>query len=317
MEEEFKENVAPAVEPNGVEQKKEFKEDGFRFEFALFINEFLICKRGFWVNGYVEGSMQTPEFKDEVDKIVELIDEDLKSKSRVWTWYHHWPEHPEIEPELTSDPLIDEGECVFKFVIYDYGREVISKIWDGRFYPSYVRKNVDLTNRQIKITKDDRTVIYDKESYFSAHGSQLSGDMYVLKAMISEKDNLIPMIQKQINEVCSSFDGFYEKSSDYHTVVDYKNSVLKFDENGNVIKKTLTVNDGNGDVVDVLDAFGNPWEVPVTERVNGKSKKYNFNIEKANAKLVNDWGTAVSQKTKKYMKELYINPKDKYLPKKS
>jgi hypothetical protein len=317
--EEFKEsNVSKemndSLQNDG--ERKPFKKDWGRFEFALFINDFLICKRSFPINGYVDGSMQTPEFKDEVDKITELIDEDLKSKSRVYTWYHNVPEYPEWEPEIMSDPLVDNGSFVFKFVVYDGGKEVVSKIWDGRYYPSYVRKGVDLTNRQVKIVKDERTNIYDKDSFFASHGNQLSGDLYVLKAMISDKENLVPIIQKCIYEVCSSFDGYYEKSSDYHTVVEYKNNVVKRDEGGNPIYVQKMTMDGNGNEIGLTDAFGKPWMVPVLEASTVKAKKYNFNIEQQNKKLYSAWGAAVAEKTRKYMSELYVSPKEKYFRKK-
>jgi len=308
---EVKESVAQTdgventKQRNGEKRFAKQEWDMNRFEFALFINDFLICKRSFPINGYVEKSMQTPEFKNEVDKIVELIDEDLKSKSRIYTWYHSTFDNPEWEPEMFTEPLIEEGELVLKFVVYDNGEEVISRQWDARYYPSYVRKCIDLTNRQVKIMKDDRATIYDKEKFFADHGSQLSGDLYVLMHMLSDKENLVPIIQKYINEVCSSYVGFYEKASDYHNVVEYKNTVLKLDENGEPIYKQKTVVDENGNEVGVLDAFGKPWMVPVTEKSPIKGKKYNFNIKQENLKLYSDWSTAVRDKTIKYAKEFY------------
>lgn len=279
----FKENATTNETLNGDEKKANKKETN-RFEFALYVNDFLICRRSFQINGYVEGSMQTLEFKDAVDNIVEILDEDLKSKSRVWSWYHLWPEKPELEPEMV-EPLCDEWATVFKFVIYENGNEVISRIWDGRYYPSYVRKNVDLTNRQIKIIKDERTITYDKDVFFEANGNQISGELYVLKAMISDKDNLIPKIQKCIFEVCSSYDGYYENFSDYHTTLYYGNTVTKINKDDNSVSH---------------------------EKVKNKGKKYNLNIEQENKKLASSWGSSVSEKTKKYMKELYVSPKEKY-----
>lgn len=317
--EEFKESdalkeVSEALQAEG--DKKPFRKDWGRFEFALFINDFLIVKRSFPINGYVDGSMQTTEFKNEVDKIVDLINDDLKSKSRVYTWYHHQPENPELEPEIMSDPLIDEGAFVFKFVVYDNGNEVISKVFDGRYYPSYVRKGVDLTNRQVKIVKDERTNIYDKDSFFASHGNQLSGDLYVLKAMINDKDNLVPIIQKCIYEVCSSFDGYYEKVSDYHTVVEYKNNVVKRDKDGNPMYVQKTEKDADGNEIGMVDAFGNPWMVPVLESSSVKGKRYNLNIDQYNKKLYSAWGALVADKTRKYMSELYVTPREKFVKKK-
>ena len=301
---ELKEDVTlDSQEKNG--DKKPFWKDREmnRFEFALFINDFLICKRGFSINGYVDKSMQTTEFKNETDKIVELIDEDLKSKSRIYTWYHATFENPDWEPEMFTDPLVDDGEFVLKFVIYDNGSEVISRQWDARYYPSYVRKNIDLTNRQVKITKDDRTNTYDKDKFFESHGAQLSGDLYVLMHMLAGRDNLIPMIQKCICEVCSSYDGFYEKSSDYHTIVEYNNTKIKCDENGNPMYKQKTVVDANGNEVGVTDAFGNPWMVPVYEKSSTPGKKYNLNIEAENRKYFASWESYISSKRKKNKKK--------------
>jgi len=290
-----------------VGDKKFTKQDweGNRFEFALFINDFLICKRSFSINGYVDKSMQTQEFKNEVDKIVELIDEDLKSKSRIYTWYHATFENPEWEPEIFTEPLINEGEMVLTFVVYDDGKEVISKQWDARYYPSYVRKCIDLTNRQVKIMKDDRTTIYDKEKFFADHGSQLSGDLYVLMHMLAGKENLVPLIQKCVCEVCSSYDGFYEKASDYHTVLDYKNTSIKLDEDGNPVYKQKTITDKNGNEIGVLDGFGKPWIVPEFEQSKLNGKKYSLNIEHENLKLCSEWGKAVNEKTRKYASEFY------------
>ena len=322
---ELKENAEVNTEGtfDGDEKKSQKREKG-RFEFALFINDFLICKRNFPINGYVEKSMHTPEFKNEVDKIVELIDNDLKSKSRVYTHYH-LPvfetvdgvlECPDWEPEIMTEPLAEEGTSVFKFVVYDNGIEVLSKIWDGRYYPMYVRKNVDLTNRQVKILKGERVNIYDKDRFFDAYGAQLSGDLYILKQMIADKEDLIPMIQKMIYEVCSSFDGYYEKISDYHAIEEYNNCDIKRDENGNGIYTQKVLKDADGNDIPVFDAFGNPWMVPVLEKPT-KSKRYNFNIDAYNKKIDSVWGAIVAEKTRKYMNDLYVSPKDKYHKKKS
>ena len=58
--EEFKENALSESEIN-VEggDKKPFKREKGRFEFALFINDFLVCKRNFHINGYIDKSMQS------------------------------------------------------------------------------------------------------------------------------------------------------------------------------------------------------------------------------------------------------------------
>lgn len=270
---------------NSIEEKnsdKQFKREKNRFEFALFVNESLVCKRNFPINGYIEKSMCTVEFKECVDEIVKLIDEDLKSKSRIYTTLH-LPEFkcvgetlyiPEWEPEICTNPLTPENECVLKFVIYDNEHEVISKIWDGRYYPNYVRKNIDLTNRQVKITKGDKTIIYDKERFFNDQRTDISGELYVLKHMIMDREDLIPIIQTMIYNVCSRFDSVNEKLSDYEAVAYYSN--------------------------------GNRSNV----------KKYDLNLSAYNKKIDSMWGAVVAEKTRKYMNELYVSPKEKFFKKK-
>ena len=56
--------------------------------------------------------------------------------------------------------------------------------------------------------------------------------------------------------------------------------------------------------------------VPVLEKPT-KGKKYNFNIDAYNKKIDSMWGAYVAEKTRKYMSELYVSPKEKYYKKKS
>lgn len=308
-ENEVVKNVANTSE-NG--DKKSFKREKNRFEFALFANDSLICKRNFPINGYVDKALQSLEFKDELDRMIEIIKADLNSKARIYTWYHipefkyaHGTElYPEWEPEVMTEPLAEEWSTTFKFVILDNDKEVVSRIWDGRYLPLYVRKNVDLTNRQVKITKGEQTYIYDKERFFSGNNA-VSGELYVLKHMISDKADLIPMIQKMIYEVCSSFDGYFEKKSDYNFVETYNNRDIQRDENGKGMYTQSMVSDEAGNNVPLYDAFGNPWMVPLLETETTKGKKYSYNIDGYNKKIESQWGAAVAEKTKKYFAEQY------------
>lgn len=313
---EFKEKNS-ATNVANVDDNKSFKREKSRFEFALFINDFLVCKRNFPITGYVEKSMMTAEFKSEIDRIVELIDNDLKAKSRIYTTYH-FPEFktvdgsfilPEWEPEIMTSPLSDEGVTILKFAIFEDGREVISKVWDARYYPSFVRKNIDLTNRQVKITRNDKTEVYDKETYFADHGSHVFGELYVLKHMISDREDLIPVIQKMIYEVCSYLDGYYEHLSDYHVMEEYKNCDIKRDENGNPIYTQLAQIGLDGNEYGVTDAFGNPWMIPVLDKPK-KGKKYHFDIDYYNSKVESAWEKATAEKTRQYMNELYFPSKE-------
>jgi hypothetical protein len=115
-----------------IQTPKEYREE--RFEYALYINEFVICKRNFRIDNFIEDSMSTINFKNTVDSIVRMIDEDLKSKTRIYTWYY-WDENKDLYyvDNSLEEQLAEPWESTFKFVITDNKREVFSKIWDGRY----------------------------------------------------------------------------------------------------------------------------------------------------------------------------------------
>lgn len=271
-------------------KEKDYKEE--RFEFALFVNDNIICKRNFKIFNFIEGSMNTLEFKDTVDKVVEIIDDDLKSKSRVFTWYYFNPNEPDAFEEFAGKPL-EPWACTFKLVISDNKKEVISRIWDGYAYPKPIREKVDLSNKNVKVmNKEGQTFSYEKESFFKANEGRLSFEHEVLKSMISDKSDVLLQITKKICEACSpSRDELKEtrfnprESPRYLTAFttqeDYypgSETVTKKDENGNDIK--------------------------VTKKI-GKPRKYAYSLYLTNKKVENAWGRAVAEKTKEYFKNLY------------
>jgi hypothetical protein len=247
-------------------ETKDYKEE--RFEFALYVNNNVICKRNFKINNFIEHSMETAEFKNRIDSIVETIKNDLKSKSRVYTWYYFNPEFPDANKEATAEftsPLIKPWECTFKFVVSDNKRVVISKIWDGGVYPKAIRDKVDLANKTVKITlKDGKTLNYDKETYFKENEGRLSPEMEVMRAMIMDKQDLLLQITKKICETCSPRENGFKKIGDYTMVETFKDSSNK-------------------------------------ENV----KSYNLSLATYNKKVENAWAKALAKKTKQYFSTLY------------
>ena len=272
-------------------KEKDYKEE--RFEFALFVNDNIICKRNFRIFNFIEGSMNTLEFKETVDSVVKLIDDDLKSKSRVFTWYYFNPNEPDAFEEFAGKPL-EPWTCTFKLVISDNKREVISKIWDGYAYPKPIREKVDLSNKNVKVTnKDGQSFSYEKDSFFKSNEGRLSFEHEVLKAMIGDKPDVLLQITKKICEACSptrdeikEAGRFNPKESskylaNYTTYEDYypgSETTIKKDSDGNEIK--------------------------VTKKI-GKPKKYAYSLYLTNKKVENAWGRAVAEKTKAYFRNLY------------
>ncbi len=245
-------------------ETKEFREE--RFEFALYVNNNLICKRNFKINNYIDGSMQSFNFKDTIDEIVEMINSDLKSKSRVYTWYYF--DENNIDDEF-KEPLLKPWECTFKFVVTDNKIPVITKIWDGYGYPKSIREKVDIANKTVKITnKDGKTFVYDKESYFESNKDRLSPELYVLKAQIMDKPDLLIAITKKICETCSPREGSFQTTSNY------------------MLNQVYT-SDSNSDVEEL------------------KNKAYNYPTHEWNKKVISNWNKILRDKTKKYFSTLY------------
>lgn len=261
-------------------ENKEFREE--RFEFALYVNNNLICKRNFKINNYIDESMQSINFKLVTDEIVEMINSDLKSKSRVYTWYYYDENYTDDE---FSEKLLEPWECTFKFVISDNKKPVITKIWDGYGYPKSVREKVDIANKIVKITnKDGRTYSYDKESYFEANKDRLSPELYVLKAQILDKSDLLIAITKKICENCSPREGSYQTTSNYTLSEVYKDKEYEVLENGELKR------DKNGKLL---------------SRKSDNSRKYYYSLNSLERKMMADWGKSVSDKTKQYFSNLF------------
>ena len=254
---------------------KDYKEE--RFEFTVYVNDNIICKRNFRIYNFIEGSMNTLDFKNKVDEIVKLIDDDLKSKSRVYTWYYYNPEFPEDNEEFTN-PLIEPWACTFKLVISDNKRDVITKIWDGYAYPKQIREKVDLSNKYVKfMNKEGQTYSYDKENFFKSNEGRLSFEQEVLKSMIMDKQDVLLQITKKICEACSPTKDEIKETN--------QRGYFDFRDNNKYLNK-YTLSD----------------DYPTDGK---KDKKYSFNLYSINKKVEKEWERLLQKKTAKYFKELY------------
>lgn len=219
-------------------KEQSYKEE--RFEFALYVNNNIICKRNFKINDFIEHSMESVEFKHKVDDIVNMIDNDLKSKSRVYTWYYFNPMEPEEFEEYTG-PLLEPWECTLKFEVSDKKNVVISKVWDGYAYPKAIRDKIDISNKTVKVvSKDGKAYTYDKESFFKTNEDRLSFEQQVLKSMIMDKSDLLLQITKQICEVCSVHENSFTDIADYTLSESYGK-----DANGNEVKYEFNIDAHN------------------------------------------------------------------------
>lgn len=210
-----------------MEEKKErsFEYRDNRFEFIVYLNNFIIAKRNFGIQNYIEKSMHTEEFSEAFNSIYKMIDNDLKSKSMIYMWYNVWDGEFSCltENELLGD-LQEPWETTFKIVVTDRGREVASRIWDGRYYPKFIKDKVDLTNKWVRITnKEGKVETYDKESFFADNDENMSPKMAMIKDMIYLKDDVLYKIIDKIADTCSR----KEKKSGMQRITDFS-TTLKY-----------------------------------------------------------------------------------------
>lgn len=238
-----------------------------RFEFSLFVNDNLVCRRNFKINNFSEVSFQSMDFKNTMDDIVSLIDEDLKSKSRLYMWYHYDSNNTDDE---FNEPLSEPWESTFKIIVTDNNREVYSQIWDGRFYPRDIRQNVDLINKFMQIgTYQDGNPIM--KEYVKVDRSRLDIEHYIKHIIGSNRQNLIDIIIKKICETCSPEHVWYK--------------------DGKPVKEGRYSNDSDY----VLSE-----SYPINDNDKNSSITYNFSNSQRFHKICSDWSSKLSEKTYNY-----------------
>lgn len=106
-----------------MEEKKNFqkKEAKFidniayksKFQFLIWINDYVICQRYFKINGFNEESVHSAEFNDCMNGIVRSIQSDLESKSRVFMWYTNITEPLKMTGFLSEEEIETYGSDFF------------------------------------------------------------------------------------------------------------------------------------------------------------------------------------------------------------
>jgi len=177
------------------EQKKDFRDMEYRFSFALTINDsesdgndIIIVKRDFNIYNIDEESLYSLELKECIDDVVNMIDRDLKSKSRVYMWYNYDNNYSDGE---FNTPMPENIQTTFKFTLFEKSKPIISKIWSGDGYPFTVRNSVDLTNKKYK---------YDNIRSF-----EMDFTKQIAQKASADKPDLTSVIMKHISSTCASY----------------------------------------------------------------------------------------------------------------
>lgn len=315
------------IEKKQIEKKVDNTAFRDKFRFLFSANDNIICERFFKINYFNNASLNSEELRKGINKIVRMIQNDMVSKSRIYTWYTTptpvkltgfvegnevtYVEYPEgMENNETADSDKNDDYTVsFKFefqmahkittnpedgkpIFSDY-RDIYSAAWDGTVFPKYVRNNVDLSN-----------------SIASFKGCDIS-TMNFLRAlnyrMVIGKQDLIYDIIKTICDITSG------EGKNYTTSAFYGNGNILSEKEGKNLKKYEAryydhpVVNENGFVMDTeyREVYRSEEGKCYYQREDGNYAEvveYPYNVY---TKYVKGWEEAVRDKTEAYRKSKY------------
>lgn len=226
-----------------------------KFQFLIWVNDNVICQRYFKINGFNEESVYTEEFSNCMNGIVESIQKDLESKSRIFMWYTNTKEPMKLQGFIRNDEVEKYGR-EFLSILTDSSIRGKIEAPDGKIYTKeYINYNENVTNDYGELERpndgefifkfsfliDDNTVfekIWDGNVYpkFVRNGvdltnnyaqynnkdtSSLSFSAAIIRYMQNGKTNLISDFIRRICETLSN--SFREKYS-YTKQMKYNNN---------------------------------------------------------------------------------------------
>lgn len=198
-----------------------------RHQFVLSANGNIICQRYFKVNGFNPKALQSEELLETFRKAVDLIKEDLKSKSRIYTsitmkktikmtGFYQGDDlsfedaclvcddsvrgivqlsngtvlNKEYLDYENTEEEIDNVPFELKFTYLFDDKKMYEEIWDGKIYPKYVRNCIDLSN--------------SNASYKNADPMHMSFSQQIAKSLNEGRKDLIYTIIKMFCNTLSN-----------------------------------------------------------------------------------------------------------------
>lgn len=238
----------------------DFKEP---YEFRLLIDDNIICQRYFKINNFNPNSLHSLELTDVIRECANMIDEDLKSKTRVYLW-HMAPFVFNDEEEMRkwfANPANHSKVRFFENIVlrdkdnteYTWDGEKLilcdKKICDGTFSTPLTDK--DTLTYEFAFYVNDRKIastVFDgvyphyirrnidlsntRGKFEGEDLSRLGFESYILNRLVYDRQDLIKKIVKEICYVCS-----VPENSFYTQVETFKKP------NGEVVTYPLNIND--------------------------------------------------------------------------
>ncbi len=185
--------------------RKQFQD--CRFQTTLELNGNMICQRYFDITNFNPKSLSSIELKKAIARNVQVIKNDLVSKTRIALSYIYDEEHVSSKQGKTSywyklndefrNPLAKTN--TFKYSFLMDGKVIISEEWDGSVYPSIVCSKIDITNKKFE--------------FADTNVDALSPINKILKMMSAGKTDLNSEAIRNLCEVCSRLNKAYTKTT--------------------------------------------------------------------------------------------------------
>ena len=316
-----------------MEDKKLKKENKFvdnvayksKFQFLIWVNDNVICQRYFKINGFNEESIYAEEFTNCMNGIVQSIQEDLESKSRIFMWYTNLKEPLKLTGFATDNEVEKYGSDFLTLLVNSDVRGDIEAPDGEIFHKEYVEFNEGVANDYGEVERpaegeyifkfsfliDDITVfekIWDGDvypkfvrngvdltnsymSYDNKEVSALSFGAAIVRYMQSGKINLISDF---IRRICDTLSNTFSDKYVYTKKMD-------------IYRNNDDINEQNREAA--IAYYGGIIQPVVTGHMDIKKEDKKYNYLSAYEDYKQSWRKAVSKKTQEYYATMYPSPR--------
>lgn len=210
------------------------------YEFRLLIGDNIICQRYFRINNFNQNSLTSQELINTIRACANMIDDDLKSKTRVYAWYmsplvfenekemREWFTNPKnVEGVRFNENIVlrDENASEYNW----NGEELVEsdkKCSDGTFTNPLTDKDIltyefafYVNDKKIASTIFDGVYPYyirrnidlsnTRGKFEGEDLTRLTFESYILHRLVCGRTDLIKKVVKEICTVCSVTDNSY------------------------------------------------------------------------------------------------------------
>ena len=207
------------------------KREKERFEFLFTVNGNIICQRYFRINKFREDSLGSNELVTAISSCVELINDDLKAKSNIYSWYSapqvfksreqmkKWVKNPTFYLKAPHYAVIDGTDEVY--------------VWNGSQMEPYFNNENNVggylkddgsvsifkfafldNGKEIhslswdgrnypKFVRSNIDLSNSKNKYRMENNNYVSPECFIVDRFIASQSDIIPQIVKKICVVCS------------------------------------------------------------------------------------------------------------------